>query len=127
MFWMVQVPDRALHISGDTASISLVDVPEIDTFTFYDPYPPSGNVPSVTSFTMAYTRSGAPRQVIPTSSDPTSPFNWAGEMWSATGSVTFSVAYHDGTFSASGSGVSSSTDFGEMGTERNGRFVATSR
>ena len=40
----------------------------------------------------------------------------------ATNSGTFSVAYHDGSFSAQGS-FSSSGMFGEMGTERNGSFV----
>ena len=48
--------------------------------------------------------------------------NWGGEMWDATNSGTFSLAYKDGSFSASGS-FSSQGNFGEMGTERNGVFV----
>jgi hypothetical protein len=56
------------------------------------------------------------------SHDPLSPFNWAGDMWDATNSGTSSMAYDDGTFSASGS-FSSAGNFGEMGTERNGSFV----
>jgi hypothetical protein len=53
-----------------------------------------------------------------------SPVNWAGKMWNATNSGSFSVAYDDGTFSASGTfGSGSSGNFGEMGTERNGFFV----
>jgi hypothetical protein len=43
-------------------------------------------------------------------------------MSDATNSGTFSVAYDDGSFSASGN-FSSSGNFGEMGTERNGVFV----
>ena len=43
-------------------------------------------------------------------------------MWDATNSGSFSVAYDDGTFSASGT-FASSGNFGEMGTERNGFFV----
>jgi hypothetical protein len=43
-------------------------------------------------------------------------------MWDATNSGSFSVAYDDGTFSASGT-FDSSGNFGEMGTERNGFFV----
>jgi hypothetical protein len=43
-------------------------------------------------------------------------------MWDATNSGSFSVAYDDGTFSASGT-FGSSGNFGEMGTERNGFFV----
>ena len=78
LFWMVRVPDDALEIRGNTVTIRLKNVPVVDTFTFYDPLPPSGNVPAMTSFEMSYTRSGAPRQVRPTSADPISPFNWAG-------------------------------------------------
>jgi hypothetical protein len=43
-------------------------------------------------------------------------------MWDATNSGSFSVAYDDGTFSASGT-FGSSGNFGEMGMERNGFFV----
>jgi hypothetical protein len=43
-------------------------------------------------------------------------------MWMATNSGTFSMAYNDGSFSAHGS-FTSSGNFGEMGTERNGSFV----
>jgi hypothetical protein len=43
-------------------------------------------------------------------------------MWNATNSGSFSVAYDDGTFSASGN-FDSSGNFGEMGTERNGFFA----
>src|SRR5262249_29788340 len=111
---MVRVPDDALEISGNTVTIRLKNVAVGDSFTFYDPFPPSGNVPAMTSFEMNYTRSGSPRQVQPTSTDPTSPFNWAGEMWMATGSVTFSVVYQDGSFAVHGS-ASSMGSFGEMG------------
>jgi hypothetical protein len=120
---MVQVPDSAVVVHGTTVTVRLSNVPETDQFTFYDPLPPSGHVPSVTSFEMRYTRSGAPRRVQPTSSDPTSPFNWAGEMWAATGTVTFTAAYTDGSFVVQGSGRSAPSDFGELGTESNGVFV----
>ncbi len=122
MFWMVQVPDKALVMNGNTVTVHLENVPVTDVFTFYDPFPPSGNVPSLTSFTMTYRRSGAPRHVRATSADPTSPFNWDGQMWQATGAATFSVSYLDGSFSAQGTSESSG-NFGEMGTERNGFFV----
>lgn len=79
-------------------------------------------VPVKVSFDVTYTKSGKPRRIIPATRDPLSPLNWAGEMWEATNSGTFSVAYDDGTFSASGS-FSSSGNFGEMGTERNGSFL----
>jgi len=119
---MVRVPDNALVISGNTVTIRLKNVSVVDNFTFYDPLPPSGNVPAMTSFEMSYTRSGSPRQVQATSTDPISPFNWAGEMWMATGSVAFSVAYEDGSFAVEGSATSMGS-FGELGIERNGIFV----
>jgi hypothetical protein len=67
-------------------------------------------------------KEGMPRTVRPTSADPLSPFNWAGEMSDATYSGTFTVAYNDGKFSAQGS-FGSTQIFAEMGTERNGSFV----
>ena len=122
LFWIVQVPDKALEIQGNTVTIRLENVPLTDNFFFLGPE----NVPSSASFEMTYTRSGAPRQVRPLSSDPASPFNWAGEMWMATGSVTFSVSHTDGSFSAHGT-ANSSGMFGEMGTERNGIFANQDR
>lgn len=76
-----------------------------------------------TSFDITYTKKpGTARRVSPVTDDPLSPLNWAGKMWDATNSGSFSLAYDDGTFSASGT-FSSSGNFGEMGTERNGFFV----
>jgi len=43
-------------------------------------------------------------------------------MWDATNSGSFSVAYDDGTFSASGT-LNSSGNLREIGTGRNGFFV----
>jgi hypothetical protein len=118
-FWMVRAPEDALTLVGETVTVRLHNVPTIDTFTFYDPLPPSANVPSLTSFSQTYTRSGNPRRVRRTSTDPKSPFDWAGEMWMATSSATFTVAHADGSCSAQGSGQSNG-QFGEMGLERNG-------
>ena len=75
------------------------------------------------SFDITYSKTkGTERRVRPATDDPLSPLNWAGKMWDATNSGSFSVAYDDGTFSASGT-FNSSGNFGEMGTERNGFFV----
>jgi hypothetical protein len=98
-------------------------VPEIDQHAFFDPDPPSGAVPSVASFTMRYTRSGRPRLVQPTTSEPNSATNWAGVMWTATGSGTFSVAYTAGSFSVQAGPTASAAQFGEMGFEQNGVFL----
>ena len=128
LFWIVQVPDDAIKVDDEkgTLTISLKDVPIVDQFSF-----PNGagnnlgaaGVPATASFDITYTKvEGTRRHIRPTSTDPLSPFDWAGEMWMATNSGTFSVAYKDGSFSAQGS-FSSAGNFGEMGTERNGSFV----
>jgi hypothetical protein len=125
LFWIVQVPDDAVEVTDDTLTISLTNVAVVDQFKF--PMGAGNNlgtagVPATVSFQITYRKSGTPRRVRPTSADPLSPFNWAGEMWTATNSGTFSVSYNDRSFSAHGS-FSSSGNFGEMGTERNGSFV----
>ena len=125
VFWIVQVPDDAVKISPDgaTLTVDLENVALIDQGTF--PIA-TGNTPATVSFHITYTKSGDQRKVRPTSHDPLSPFTWAGEMWTATNSGTFSVKYDDNSFSAQGSFSSDflpEGNFGEMGTERNGSFV----
>lgn len=121
----MQIPDDAVKITDDTVTISLKNATVVDQFSF-----PGGagnnlgtaGVPATLSFDITYSKSGARRHVAPTSTDPLSPFNWEGEMWDATNSGTFSLAYNDGTFSAQGS-FDSARNFGEIGFERNGSFV----
>jgi hypothetical protein len=128
LFWMVKVDDSAVQITGDTLTIHLVDVPVVDAFSFPPPpqavpgISPIQLIPAKVSFDIIYKKAGSPRQVQPTSHDPLSPFNWAGTMWDATNSGTFSLSYDDGSFSASGS-FQSNGNFGEMGSERNGAFL----
>ena len=128
LFWIVKLPDTAVQITDDTLTIHLVDVPTVDAFTFPPPpqdvpgISPFQLIPAKVSFDITYTKMGKPRRIRPASRDPLSPLNWAGEMWDATNSGSFSLAYNDGTFSASGS-FDSGGNFGEMGTERNGLFV----
>jgi hypothetical protein len=119
---------------GNTLTIHLENVPVVDAFTFPPPVPASNAPDEVnispyqmmrarTSFDITYTKTpGTARLIRPSTDDPLSPLNWAGKMWDATNSGSFSVAYDDGTFSASGT-FGSSRNFGEMGTERNGFFV----
>ena len=121
----MQIPDDAVQINGDTLTIHLTNVADVDGFQF--PALP-GHVPVTVSFDVTYTKSGEARHVRPTSDDPLTPFTWKGKMWRATNLGTFSVAYNDGTFSAQGSFKSDPTNpdtagFGEMGTETNGSFV----
>jgi hypothetical protein len=125
LFWLIQVPDDAVTITEDTLTIHLTDAPVFDQIRF-----PGGTdfnlgiagVSAKASFDITFKKTpGTARRVQPTSADPLSPFNWAGEMWDATNSGTFRVASSDGTI-YQGS-FSSSGNFGEMGTERNGSFV----
>ena len=131
----MKVPDSAVQISpdGSTLTIHLENVPVVDAFTFPPPVPnniapdevdisPYQLVRARASFDIAYKKTGNLRLIRPTTDDPLSPLNWAGKMWDATNSGSFTVAYDDGTFSASGT-FDSSSNFGEMGTEGNGFFV----
>ena len=118
MFWIVQIPDDAVVISGNTLTIHVANLAIADEIAFLG----TVRIPSTLSFDITYTKSGKPRKIEPTSQDPLGAFHWAGKMWKATNSGTFSVAYNDGSFSATGS-FSSSGLFGEMGTEKNGIFV----
>jgi hypothetical protein len=119
---------------GNTLTIHLENVPVVDAFSFPPPVPtnfaldetnisPYQFIRARTSFDITYTKTpGTARRIRPSTDDPLSPLNWAGKMWDATNSGSFSVAYDDGTFSASGT-FGSSGNFGEMGPERNGFFV----
>jgi hypothetical protein len=136
LFWIVKVPDSAVQISpdGNTLTIHLENVPVVDAIRFPPPVPdniapdevnisPYQLIRARTSFDITYTKTpGTARRIRPSTDDPLSPLNWAGKMWDATNSGSFSVAYDDETFSASGT-FGSSGNFGEMGKERNGFFV----
>ena len=123
IFWTVQVPDDAVKTTEDTVTISLTNVPVVDQIKFPDDiFLGSSGVPAKVSLTMTFQKTGKPRTIRATSSDPISAFSWAGEMSDATYSGTFSVAYDDGKFSAKGS-FGATQIFAEMGTERNGSFV----
>ena len=130
------MPDNAVQISpdGNTLTIHLENVPVVDAFSFPPPVPsnfaadevnisPYELIRARASFNITYAKTnGSLRLIRPATDDPLSPLNWAGNMWDATNSGSFSVAYDDGTFSASGT-FASSGNFGEMGTERNGFFA----
>lgn len=132
----MKVPDSAVQISsdGNTLTIHLENVPVVDATMFPPPVPstfapdevnisPYQLIRARTSFDVTYTKTpGTARRIRPSSDDPLSPLTWAGKMWNATNSGSFSVAYADGTFSESGT-FDSSGNFGEMGTERNGFFA----
>jgi len=118
VFWIVQIPDDAVVIRGNTLTIHVANLAIADEIAFLG----TVRIPSTLSFDITYTKSGKPRKIEPTSQDPLGAFHWAGRMWMATNSGTFSVSRDDGSFSATGN-FSSSGMFGEMGTEKNGIFV----
>lgn len=128
LFWIVQVADDAVKISdeGNTLTLHLANVPVVDQGFFPGG---TGTAPATVSFDIVYKKvEGTRRTVRPSTRDRLSPFNWAGKMWRATNSGTFSVSYNDKTFSATGSFMTDTTNpdttgFGEMGLERNGSFV----
>ena len=126
LLWIVKVPDDAVKTTEDTVTISLPNVAVVDQIAF------PGNIflgstgfPATLTLNMTFQKQGRPRNVRPTSASPISPFSWAGEMSDATYSGTFSVAYNDGKFSATGDFGSTASEqiFAEMGKERNGSFV----
>jgi hypothetical protein len=126
LFWTVEIPDDAVTVTDDSVTITVRNVAVVDQLTFPNTAPDGAIVnlgnsgaPATVSFKITYQKSGRARHVRPISSDLLNPFNWAGEMWDATNSGTFSVAYTDGSFSAHGK-FSSQGNFGEIGTERNG-------
>lgn len=119
VFWIAQIPDDAVVISGDMLTIHVANLPVADEVAFLG----AARIPSTVSFDITYTKSGKPRIVVPSSPDPLSAFHWAGKMWMAANSGTVTVYRNDGSFLASGS-FSSSGSFGEMGSERNGVFLA---
>jgi hypothetical protein len=128
----LQIPDDAVTITHDTVTISLKNASVVDQFRF-----PGGagnnlgtaGVAATLSFDITYSKAGPSRHVEPTSTDPLSPFNLEGEMWKATNSGTFSLAYNDGSFSIEKDQTKfdSAGNFGEMGFERNGSFVEERR
>src|SRR6516225_5514298 len=62
-------------------------------------------------------------RLCPTSRDPLSAFHWAGEMWKATNSGTFSCGSQRRQLLRRREAFSSSGMFGERGRETNGVFV----
>ena len=118
LFWIIQVPDRALTMLGNTVKLHLENAPVTDNFFFMGP----GTVASTVSLDITWNANSSMRQVRPASSDPLSPFHWACELRFASAAGTFSGTHGNGDFSFQGAGNSAGL-FAEMGTERNGFFV----
>ena len=87
-----------------------------------------GNVAMHLTFDTTYSTTGKPTVRVPLSSDPLSPFNWAGKMWEATAKGKFSASSDDGSFSVTGkmdSAHATEGAPGHMGYEQNGIFVGS--
>jgi len=89
-----------------------------DYFVFLGDSPVDGHV----SFTVSWTPTGPERTLKPGSSDPTSPFAFAGSFRDAAPTATFSGSNVNG-FSFTGSATSDGNIFSEIGHERNGVFL----
>jgi len=116
LFWIVQVPDDALEIEGQTAELHVEHASVIDDFQFLAP----GGVPATVSIHMTWTATGAVEHFQPQSSDPTDPANFTADFRPATATGRFSGSELGFSFTATGS---SEGIFAEMGHERNGLFL----
>jgi hypothetical protein len=116
LFWIVQVPDDALEIEGNTAELNVEHASVIDDFQFLAP----GAVPATVSIHMTWIASGDLEHFQPQSSDPTDPTNFAAEFRPAIATGKFSGSALGFSFAAK---ASSEGIFAEMGRERNGLFL----
>ena len=121
---MVRLPDDDVKVTDHQVTINVSELPLVDRFQFLGP----GNVPVHLSFQITYSQTHGPRIIFPQTNDPLSQFNWAGTVWDATATGSFSFRYDDGSYSAQGNTDSALPthqleQYGTMGNERNGFFV----
>jgi hypothetical protein len=124
VFWLVRIPNDDVKVTDHQVTINVSELPLVDRFQFLGP----GNVPVHLSFQITYSRTQGPRIIYPQTNDPLSQFNWAGTVWDAAATGSFSFRYDDGTYSARGNTDSALPthqleQYGTMGNERNGFFV----
>ena len=102
------------------ATLSMTNVPVVDSFEFLGP----NEVPATVSFQVTWAATGEATHYTPGSSDPADPSNFEGDFYlqtTATGS--FSGSESGFTFQ-SDPGATSAGVFAEMGKERNGTFLS---
>ena len=116
LFWIVQVPDNALDIEGDTAELNVQHASVLDDFQFFGPV----FVPATVSIHMKWTATGDVHEHEPGSSGPTDPAHFDGDFRPAVATGTFSGSELGFAFTAR---ASSESTFAEMGHERNGVFL----
>ncbi len=127
LFWMVRLSDDEWQqVDENTWHLSIRNLQETDRFQILGP----GNVPMHLDLDATYTRvPGRPTIITPQSTDPTSPFNWAGVVWEGAAASTFSARNDDGSWSVKGTmdyahSIEGTT--GHIMHERNGAFLGSS-
>ena len=122
LFWVVQLPDDAIRVSGDgrRASMEAHRVAVLDSFQFLSP----DVVPGTLSFRITWEATGHRRPRGKGSAVPSAdPAAFSGRLatakstgWFSGSEVGFSFRSHPGT--------DTDRTFAEMGFERNGAFLA---
>ena len=120
LFWIVEVPDRALRVSrdGGHAVLEANDVCVVDSFQFGGPV----QVPASVSFTVRWDAIG-PRQRRGSGAGvpPTDPAAFLGDFAFARSTAWFSG--RELGFSFRSNRATTDGGFAEMGPERNGTFL----
>jgi hypothetical protein len=121
LFWTARVPDNAVQVSSHAATIEVHDLPVVDSFQIFGPV----EVPATASYAIRWEATGAVRHLDPSSDDPSDPTNLSATFRDVTATGTFSASSitHPGGGPFSIHGVIGVAVWGELGNERNGRFV----
>jgi hypothetical protein len=122
LFWIVQLSDDSLRVSRDgrRATLRAEDLSVIDSFQFGGPFP----VPATVSLNVTWEATGdrLPRG-RGSAVAPTDPAAFVGRFAAARSMASFSGSELGFSF-RSNPGVSTDRGYAEMGTERNGSFLA---
>jgi len=118
LFWIVQVPDQAVSGNGQGVHIHLTEEAVVDNVTFLGTSTDYANA----TMDITWKPTGKVRHYHPGSADPTDPSFFAGTFRNAIATANFTVLLNGITFTIKG--ASSKGVFAEMGTERNGLFLA---
>jgi hypothetical protein len=121
LFWIVQLSDRALHVSRDgrRATMRAEDVSVLDSFQFGGPV----SVPATISLNVTWEATGQRVSRGKGSAvAPTDPAAFLGRFAAARSTASFAGSELGFSF-RSDPGVSTDRGYAEMGTERNGSFL----
>ncbi len=119
LFWTVPIPDDALTVHGNTATLHLEDFAVVDSRTFLNPV----ELPATVNLDVTWVASGTATRFRPGSADPTDPTNFSGQFQAAVATGSFSGSTPALAFSFHGENATSEGVFAEMGREKNGAFL----